>query len=425
MEQRYTVSADGCPVPLIPAQVWEKKGQAEPIPHTMYLACIEHDFQTPLTLRVRHTDGGEAEVRPHALGLQPVRQGEEDVLTLTSPAKLSLEYGGNLYENLFVFALQPDAQRPDPAAPGVHYFGPGEHHPGEIRLSSGETLYLDAGATVYGRVCARDAEHITVAGHGILHGGEENHDTDRKYHMFFEDCRDVTVRDVLLCDSPAWSFVTMRCRGVTAEGLRQVSYNWNSDGFDICGSEDVTIDGAFIRNFDDNISLKSFGGHCRNITMKNSVLWCDCAHNMLVGPEADREQGTVFENILFENIDVLESREYCETYMGVMAIMCADRARIRNVCWRNIRVERLSHGKLVQIRYVTAYAKELGRSVEDIRFERITAELPERPVITIAGADAGRTVQRVTFDDLQADPVWDLAAFTGPVVCNGTAVSCG
>ncbi len=78
----------------------------------------------------------------------------------------------------------------------------------------------------------------------------------------------------------------------------------------------------FVRNHDDNFSAKIHTGTAAtNITLKNSTLWADRAHNMLIGPEA---AGGTFDQIRFDNIDVLENAQDDNVFPGVMAIMAAD-----------------------------------------------------------------------------------------------------
>lgn len=380
---------------VYPARVRQRFPDKTLAEHTMYFACVESEFSEPVELRVQRCGrGGETcTVRPLSRKIPIDRQDEEIVLTLSQPENLSVEFDGDMYENLFLFVHRPEP-RPIPAGENVLYFGPGEHEAGLIELTSHQTLYLDSGAIVYGRIHAKDAEDITIGGYGILDGSGENHTDSRPYHICLEDCRNVRLENIVIRDSPAWCVVPMHCRDVVISGIKQISYNWNSDGFDICSCDTVDISHVFIRNFDDNISLKSFGGNCRNITFRDSVVWCDCAHNMLVGPEADLKHGTVFENISFRNVTVLESSEYCEMYQGVMAIMCADGAVIRDVSWDGITVERASSGKLLHIRYVTEYAKELGQRIEDIAVSHVVSYEKALPV-AILGADEVRKVKNV------------------------------
>ena len=57
-----------------------------------------------------------------------------------------------------------------PRGTDVIYYGRGVHDAGLIALKSNQTLFIDEGAVVYGRVTARDARHARIIGHGILDG---------------------------------------------------------------------------------------------------------------------------------------------------------------------------------------------------------------------------------------------------------------
>ena len=388
-------------IDVLPARVRECSPDRSVTDHTMYFICLEDNFAEPVELRIQRKNENwkNCIVRPLSNATVMKREGTELSITLSKPENLSIEFDGDMYENLFVFSYIPDEDKPDTSSANMLYFGPGEHHSGLIELKSNQTLYIDSGAVVYGRIYAKDAENITVKGHGVLDGSEENHKDQRPYHVFFEDCRNVRLENIIVRDSPAWCVVPMRCKDVFVSGIKQISYNWNSDGFDICSCDNVDISNVFVRNFDDNISLKSFEGDCQNITFRDSVVWCDCAHNMLVGPEADLENGTTFENVSFKNLTVLESSEYCETYMGVMAIMCANRAVIKNISWDNIVVERASISKLINFQYVTEYAKELGQSVEGVSVKNVVSYEKYLPM-TILGFDEEHRIKNVSLTSI-------------------------
>ena len=182
--------------------------------------------------------------------------------------------------------------------------------------------------------------------------------------------------------------------------MKQICYNPNSDGFDICSCEDVLIRDCMVRNFDDNISIKSFGGDNRNITMEDCILFGDCAHNMLVGPESKREAENHFCHICFRNIDVLEHKEFSEFFMGVMAIFCADNASFYDIEWSDIRVERMAYGRLFDFNYVDAYAETYGKSVRDIRMKNITCDAPMIFRSRINGMDETHTMEDILIENV-------------------------
>lgn len=81
----------------------------------------------------------------------------------------------------------------------------------------------------------------------------------------------------------------------------------------------------------------------------------------------------MIEDILFENIDILEHHEYQAGYLGAMAINAGDKNVVRNVTYRNIRIEPFAHGKVLdfQVKWNKDYNPAPGRLISDIRLEQI------------------------------------------------------
>ncbi|MBR4866937.1 MAG: hypothetical protein IKU11_09620 [Clostridia bacterium] len=389
----------------------------------MSFASFDCDFASPVTLRIKPTyPASTVDVRPHRRDVDYTFDGEELVITMAEPLKLSVEFDGDMYHNLFLFGGTPMEA---PMGDKVRVFGPGGHHVGEIVLSDGETLYLDGDAVVFGRVVAK-GDNITITGRGILTGVEYNHDYDFPRHQLCRvvDGNHVKIEGITMLDAPAWTLATYDTKDLEILDVRQICHNGNSDGLDICGCEDVLIDDCFLRNWDDNISLKAFGKlDNRNIVCRNTVMWTDRAHNMLVGPES-RGGDHVFEGILFENIDVLEHRELSPDFMGVMAIFCADNAILRNITWRGIHIERMTYGRVFDFRYVTLFAESIGRETTDITMEDISLEAPIVHRSRILGLDEKHMMRNITIRNFTQfgrpltadDPTVEINEFTENIV---------
>ena len=104
---------------------------------TMSFSIIDTDF--PVKMRIRKNGGSfsRVEVRPSIYGIEPVLCGDNTVeITLPSADKgnVSVEFDGDRYHNLFIYASEPDTGKPEPDDPAVKYFGPGIHQPGTINL---------------------------------------------------------------------------------------------------------------------------------------------------------------------------------------------------------------------------------------------------------------------------------------------------
>ena len=171
-------------------------------------------------------------------------------------------------------------------------------------------------------------------------------------------------------------------------------------------SSHVDVDDVFLRTSDDCIAIYGsrwdYQGDTRDVRVRNSVLWADVAHPMNVGGHGNHEKGDIVENILFENIDVLEHHEPQPYYWGCMSINCGDNNTVRNVTYRNIRIEQFELGQLFDIRVLfnPKYNPCPGYRVENIHFKDIIfngiCENPSR----IEGFDENRVVDGVTFENV-------------------------
>ena len=148
-------------------------------------------------------------VRPVAAKVAVRREGDSVRFAVPKAGAYSVEFDGR-HRNLMLFADPPrDWKDVDRSAANVRYFGPGEHDVGLITLKAGETLFIDEGAVVYGRVFAKDAPGVRICGKGfdyVLPESEMLH--NGVLHDVFED---VVVERV--------SFERIRLNGkdVTAE----------------------------------------------------------------------------------------------------------------------------------------------------------------------------------------------------------------
>ncbi|PWM73539.1 MAG: hypothetical protein DBX59_04775 [Bacillota bacterium] len=366
----------------------------------MGVCLFSHDFAAPAQIVIRPQFAAKSvRVRPET---PYTFENGEVRLSLQKGAKFSVEFDNDIYGNLFVFA----EEKRDFAVHGdVVSFPAGVHDAGEIVLKAGQTLYLEEGAYVNGYVKAA-GDDIRVCGYGVLCGTDFEHDDEKPREMLFcaKHGKNLLVEGVFLLDSPAWTLCVVGYDGVKIDNVKQVGSARNSDGLDICASSNVVIENCFLRNYDDNISVKAqagdIWGDCRNIVMKNCVLWGDCAHSMLIGPESNPAEGNVYENIVFENIRVLEHKEYHELYQGVMAIFAADNAVIRNVRWENIEVDNISYGRLFSFTFTEAYATTVGRKIENVLMKNVNLRLPTNGCGVAAGFDAERKISGVVVENM-------------------------
>ncbi len=356
------------------------EGDGEIETEEMAFCYFDSDFASDVTVKVTPKDNFEkCVVRPLAEGIEASAEDGSAVFTVNKPCKLSVEFDDGIYTNLFIYAGKITDYGVDPNGEKVVYYGPGEHDAGLIRLREGQTLYLAPGAVVYGRVYAKNADDISIVGRGVLCGSRLGHSlkTSREHLCELDRCDNARIDGVIFLDSPTWTLYINKCVNVTVNDFKEICWYFNSDGIDVCNSHDVFIYDSMLRNFDDNISIKAADSSIgeanselfdvETVLMEDCVLWADCAHNMLVGPES-KPSGyeNIFNDISFKDITVLEQREESDFYKGALSLTCTDNATFRNITWQNIVIERMTNGEVINFRFSDDYGMYYGKTIENV-----------------------------------------------------------
>lgn len=329
----------------------------------------------PVEVRVRATGSATgAAVRPLGLGVEVTTLANELGFTLDGPRCVCVDVPGR--KPLFIYANGPEADRPEPDAPGVRFYAAGRvHEAGEIVLRAGETLYIEAGAVVRGCVIARLADGVTIRGRGVLDGSFYDYNEGaRRRSIVLDRCVGATVRDIVMIEPSSWMLVIGGCREVRVEGLKQIGSCMSSDGIDICGSSDVVIEGCCLRNDDDNIAIKAgdfnmgafWGGDVRGIRVRRCIFLNGTPGNVMeIGYELRTNR---VSDVVFEDIDVLNAHGEG----AVFSIHNGDRAVVEDILWDNIRVEHY-WDKLVDLRVVfSRYNHDVARGrIRGVRLRNI------------------------------------------------------
>ena len=354
----FDVTLDGKALPIEVArdsafplnQVWP--GYERPISQSRLDAFVRFDLARPATLEVKVPAGveaGEVKLRPYGRGeILQVRDGVARV-RLDRPQQAVLEFGAGRPQ-LHVFADPPFAHVP--AADEI-YFGPGVHEAGLICPTNGQTVCLDAGATVYGALLLEGVTNVTVTGRGILDSSRIRRvSSDGRYlrRLSAEEkaklvdvtafmCRaseNVRVEGVVFRDSPFWVLIFRDdCRHVVVDNVKVVGqWRYNSDGIDICGCKDVAVRNSFIRSFDDSFVVRDAfcggeAGAARGIVCEDCLLWCDWGCNV-------KAQLSFADDALIEQVKV---RRCVFAEVQAMGVIIAARPGGRNGVIRDVAVE--------------------------------------------------------------------------------------
>ncbi|MCM1066861.1 MAG: endo-polygalacturonase [Muribaculaceae bacterium] len=399
------------PVAVYPVKVDRVDGSK----HNVEIASMAYfDFDGTVEVEVTTADApvDSARIRPLSYRITPdfARGSRTLSFSLEKPANISVEVNGDIFHNLHLFANPLDSKRPTAKEikkgaknKKLLYFGPGVHTlPGDtMRIASGTKVYVDGGARVFGQFIADGVRDVLFCGRG------EVHPRGRGEGIYIKRSRNIDVEGLIVTQVPVGQSDSVRVTNVKSIS----SYGWG-DGMNVFASNDVTYDSVFCRNSDDCSTVyatrKGFKGGCRNILMKNSTLWADVAHPIMIGLHGSATEigvdapADTISNVVYRNIDILDQQEMQIDYQGVFGISCGDNNVVRDITFDNIRVEELRLGQLFNIRifFNKKYCAAPGTCVENVLFKDIVYNGNRDELSIICGYDESRKVSGITFDNL-------------------------
>ena len=401
-------------------------------------------------------------VRPTSAGIKPRVEDGAIRFTIAKPGQFTVEVNGT-HHALHLFANPMEDVASDPEDPAVRYFGPGVHCPGLIRLESNQAIYLAGGAVVYGAILAEKAKNIAILGRGILDGSKFDRLDGLTALVCLYDCDGVRLEGITLRDPGVFTVAPIACRQVRIRNVKMIGgWRYNSDGIDFINCRHCSVEDSFARTFDDCICLKGYekfgnfiyklqlpdgmssgsenytidgvhgsfakfernlgaytcdGAPINDIQVRRCVLWNSWGKALEIGIETVAEE---ISDILFEDCDIIH-------VSGIaMDVTSHDRARCKNILFRNIRVELdddltrpvMQQRKdqsyevvpgdtyspyLINLEVGTGYCTvdSVRGCIEDVRFQDIEVTSRCTPPSQIHGYDAEHMVQRVTIENLR------------------------
>ncbi|MCF8224760.1 MAG: hypothetical protein K9J30_02650 [Bacteroidales bacterium] len=353
-----------------------------------------------------------ARVRPLSRNIKPAVSGNEVSFSIPGPDKLYIEING--LPPLYLFADPVEAEKHSPDDPGMHYFRPGVHHPGYITLKDNETLYIAAGALVYGGIRAENASNIRVLGRGILDG---NYEFRRMVRM--ENCSDILVEGIYMRNSVGWTNTLINCDTLNYRGVKVMGFGPSSDGINPLGSREVEISDCFLRCTDDCIALKNPypGQEVKNVLVKNNTMYGFAySDGITIGFETNNP----VTNVTVQNCDILMARggSMVEGHSG-FSIICDGPGIISNILFENIRVEKAEE-KLFELHITdgTDYGDDPPGHIKDVVVKNVHW-MEEGPII-LKGFNPDHQVRNVVFENCSVagnplkstkDPYFKIGSF--------------
>ncbi|HIY58384.1 MAG TPA: hypothetical protein H9829_09360 [Candidatus Tetragenococcus pullicola] len=400
-------------------------------------SMIYFDFQGAVELEItfpKFYTVYDVQIRPTHLKYPTDITEKKIIVTINKPGNFSLEINKDRFHNLHIFAgtIEEVPDKEDENT-GINLIGDrankeiekmpkdrliyieaGIHYISSYiwTIPSNTRVYLEPGAVLMGGLAVENNENVRIFGRGVVYQGH-------LLRPYFTDgfsirySQNIAISGVCFINPLHYTISFEQSERVQVENVKTFScYGW-SDGFDMVSSSHITIDNCFLRTSDDCIAVyasrkDSFGSSC-DVTVKNSVLWADVAHPFITGTHgSQKEPGDIIENISLENIDILEHHEFQPNYLGALAINPGDNNLIKNVSFKDIRIDAFEHGRVfdIRVKFNKDYNPMPGKGIEDVLFEDIAITSgPGEEVSLIAGYDEERLVKNITFKNIYRDGI--------------------
>ena len=151
-----------------------------------------------------------------------------------------------------------------------------------------------------------------------------------------QNCTDITIDGLVLRDPAGYCCSMYGCRHAEISNLKLVGlWRYNSDGIDLCNSQEVHVRDCFVRSFDDSIVLKGMrmsyvDRPVRGILVERCVIWNDWGRALEIGAETSTPE---IADVVFRDCDIIRT-----DYIA-MDIQHGHRAAVHDIRFENIRVE--------------------------------------------------------------------------------------
>ncbi len=326
---------------------------------------------------------------------------------IAGPEKLYVEIDG--LPELYIFADEPETDKPDENDPTYYYFGPGEHiiDGGQLVIANGEkkNVYIDAGAIVKGSI-----RFDNIKGGAVLHGRGILDATvaGGAYNVVYQHYSSgVTVRDVMLRNSTrGWMCWQYQSPYATYENAKIIGYGANNDGIPNTSPQGLTVRDCFIRATDDCISLKTENKDIdADVTIEGCTMYgVASSDGVMVGYECKGR----LTNVTVKDCDIIGGRG--STILGYghagFSVCCDGPGPIENVTFEDVRVEnKIFENNMISVvtdgtAYMSNTSSYYGKpgSISGITLKNVQWEHAGMPM-RFVGHSAENTISDILFEN--------------------------
>lgn len=179
-----------------------------------------------------------------------------------------------------------------------------------------------------------DRSNIKIKGYGTF----DFTMLDRKERspMFISGCNNCSVEGLCFINSGTWTLYTYACENLEISDITQFSYRTNSDGINICGSNNINVSDSFIRNGDDSFSAKTTNTYydAHDIIFDNCIGWSTKARCFGITGEVEAD----IYNVTFRNSFVFNRNATWDNNRVSSLVICVEcgKGQIDNILFESI-----------------------------------------------------------------------------------------
>lgn len=216
-------------------------------------------------------------------------------------------------------------------------------------------------------------------------------------------CKDITIKDVFITNSPFWCIHLLQSENIICRGIRYDAKLVNNDGIDPESSRNILIEDVHFNNGDDNVAIKAgrdndgwtLGKPTENIVIRNCHF--KGLHAVVIGSEMS---GGV-RNVFIEDCDYAG---YCKR--GLYIKTNPDRGGfVRNIYARNLKFDEVEDLIFITSMYAgEGMDNNHFTEIENLWFENIDCRKARHGGIILQGTEA-KPLRHITLKNINISEV--------------------
>ncbi|MGN0179856.1 MAG: stalk domain-containing protein [Monoglobaceae bacterium] len=321
-----------------------------------------------------------AEILPTSRGLKGTIDGNTFTFTAKCNDYLDIEINGDYNRPLFVFLLEP-IEKPDASDENTIILDKDDVYEFQnLQLLDNMTVYIGPNVVLLTNIWIHGAKNVKIIGNGIILSPING----VCVQTYMSD--GIHIEGPMLPQYKSWKFQMGGCKNITIKNVRECSTEIGADGMDPTGCSNLVVDHMFTKLRDDAVALKSgvkaeyqrpgidMYADNTNIEIKNCTYICMATGNPIeIGFELNG--GGKVSGMKVSNIDVIRkgTDERAKNWRGALTIHHSGNAKIENVTYEDVRVERADEGFLcVGYFYVPVYYFDDIKPPKGVEIKNIT-----------------------------------------------------